>query len=96
MAIEKSKFLFTHQEKILDDVEAIIRAYPKTIEVSQNSGLWYSNGATGPEWFSMEVVCLQRDKETIQDFINENLKILDADHADITFTDLQIYSKEIQ
>jgi hypothetical protein len=95
MTAEKSKFLFTHREEILDEIEGLIRANLKVIEVSQNSGFWYSNGETGPEWFSMEVICLRRDKETVQDFINENLKFLDADHIGKTFTDLQIYSTEI-
>lgn len=43
-------------------------------DVFQDTGYWYSNGETGPEWFSMHVRCEVEDAEEIQAFIEQELK----------------------
>lgn len=67
------KFIFTHSEKALDAIESTIENHPKVTSVFQDSGNWYSNGETGPEWFSMHVRCKVEDTEEIQQFINDAL-----------------------
>jgi len=74
------RFIFTHSEDVLDAIERKVEAHPKVESVSQDSGFWYSNGETGPEWFSMHVRCKVEDAEEIQHFITALLKESGDDH----------------
>lgn len=79
------KFIFTHSEKALDAIESAVSNHPKVEDVFQDSGFWYSNGETGPEWFSMHVRCKEEDAETVQAFIEEELKNRDYDYQHINY-----------
>ena len=72
---EKSyKFIFTHEEDVLDKIQGAVEKHPKVTDVFQDSGFWYSNGETGPEWFSMHVRCKHKDSDEVQAFIIDELK----------------------
>lgn len=68
------KFIFTHNEKALDAIESAVKNHPKVEDAFQDSGFWYSNGETGPEWFSMHVRCKEEDAEAVQAFIEQELE----------------------
>ena len=78
-------FIFTHEEEYLDKINSKVQDHPKVIEASQDYGNWYSNGETGPEWFSMHVRCLEKDVETVQTFIESELKKLGASISGIRY-----------
>ena len=64
------RFTFTHDEQVLDAIESTIADHPLVEAVFQDSGYWYSNGETGPEWFSMTVECKPQHALEIEHFIN--------------------------
>ena len=94
MSSQLYNFTFIHEEEILDAIHSIVSDHPKVLEVSQGSGNWYTNGETGPEWFTMDVICHDEDKELVQEFIKKELKKLNTYH-DINFTSMFIYSHKI-
>ena len=79
------KFIFTHEEAILDAIESTVKAHPKVIDAFQDSGFWYSNGETGPEWFSLHVSCEEEDAASVQGFIREELKKLGTHYEHVNF-----------
>lgn len=79
------RFIFTHNEDALDAIESIVRSHPKVTDVYQDTGNWYSNGETGPEWFSMHVRCKETDSEEVQQFITAELQERNYDTAGIRF-----------
>lgn len=79
------RFIFTHEEAALDSIESAVIAHPKVIGAFQDSGYWYSNGETGPEWFSMHVKCREQDSEEVKEFIREALKEREYSYKHINF-----------
>ena len=79
------KFIFTHSEKALDAIESTVKNHPKVKDAFQDSGFWYSNGETGPEWFSMHVRCKEEDAEEIQAFIEQELENRGHSHQHINY-----------
>ena len=79
------KFIFTHSEKALDAIESAVKNHPKVKDAFQDSGFWYSNGETGPEWFSMHVRCKEEDAEEIQAFIEQELENRGYSHQNINY-----------
>lgn len=73
MASKQLKFIFTADEGLLDSIERGLREHPKVTSVSQDSGFWYTNGETGPEWFSMHVCFLENDKDEVEQLIQSTL-----------------------
>lgn len=67
------RFIFTHSEEALDAIESVVANHPKVERVFQDSGYWYSNGETGPEWHSMHVICDRKDSDEIQEFVKDQL-----------------------
>jgi hypothetical protein len=80
------RFIFTHAEEALDSIEAAVSAHPKVEQVFQDSGYWYSNGETGPEWYSMHVICQEEDGEELQEFVRQQLKARGFMSTDVRFT----------
>lgn len=72
-AMKKLKFIFTNEEEVLDAIRSTIANHPKVTHVFQDSGFWYTNGETGPEWFSMHVCFNEPDQEEVEKFIGETL-----------------------
>ena len=79
------KFIFTHDEGVLDTIEVSIENHPKVKHVFQDTGYWYSNGETGPEWFSMHVICEVEDADEVQNFIVALLKEKGFGHQGVNF-----------
>lgn len=71
--MKKLKFIFTSDEEVLDSIHTTLAKHPKVTHVFQDSGFWYTNGETGPEWFSMHVCFDEPNKEAVEKFIEETL-----------------------
>lgn len=82
----KYSFIVVHDEEILDAIEPAVKGHPEVIDSFQDTGNWYSNGETGPEWFSMHVYCREDDSDRVKEFVREELRKLNAYHDDIKFT----------
>ena len=78
-------FYFTHEEDALDSIQTLVESHPKVKSATQDSGFWYSNGETGPEWFSMIVACKVEESEEIKKFIQEKLKEKNFSYEHINF-----------
>lgn len=82
--------IFTHDESALDAIESTVSEHSAVIDVFQDSGQWYSNGESGPEWFTMHVVCLKKDQEGVKQMINDVLK--DKGYSDqVSFMQERVY-----
>jgi hypothetical protein len=71
---QKYYFVFSLSQETLNALEPLLEEHPNVQSVCQNTGNWYSNGETGPEWFSMNVYCLEESSDLIEAFIREKIK----------------------
>lgn len=69
MSKRKLKFIFTSEEAILDKIRPTIESHELVTEVFEDSGYWYSNGETGPEWHSMHVCFDEPHQEAVEKHI---------------------------
>lgn len=67
-------FRFSHEEQALEAIESAVENHSNVLSVGSDTGYWYTNGETGPEWFAMIVACKVDDYEEIKDFIRQQLK----------------------
>ena len=71
---DKLKYIITLDEAIIDGLERDFAAHDKVRSTSQDSGFWYSNGETGPEWFTVHVYFLKNDEEAVRTHLEACLK----------------------
>ena len=66
--------IITASESCCYDLENRIKDHPHVIDTFQNSGFWYSNGETGPEWFTLHVEAEEQWKTVVENLVNQELK----------------------
>ena len=44
---------------------------PLVIDTFEDSGFWYSNGETGPEWFTVHIEAKYKNKDEIEKLVEE-------------------------
>ena len=69
----KLKYIITLDEALIDQLECEFQNHEKVSSTDQDSGFWYTNGETGPEWFTVHVHFLEKDHEAVKSHIESCL-----------------------
>ncbi len=56
-------------EKTCEQIERMLKNHNDIIDIYLDSGFWYSNGETGPEWFTVHLIVSPSKKETVEKLI---------------------------
>ena len=48
-----------------------LNSNPLVIDTFEDSGFWYSNGETGPEWFTVHIKAKYKNKDEIEKLVEE-------------------------
>ena len=48
-----------------------LNSNPLVIDTFEDSGFWYSNGETGPEWFTVHIEAKYKNKDEIEKLVEE-------------------------
>jgi hypothetical protein len=70
----KSRYIITAEEDVCEELEKRVKTNRYVIDTFQNTGNWYSNGETGPEWFTLTIEAKWNNKEEIEQLVKEELK----------------------
>ena len=77
MSKDISRLILTASEEVCDALESQLKGQPGVLATFQNSGFWYSNGETGPEWFTITIEADYSKKEAIEALVHSKLDALD-------------------
>ncbi len=69
-----STLIVTASEDTCDDLELNISNHDHVVGTFQDTGNWYSNGETGPEWFTIHIKTSQDRKEEVETLVKLSLK----------------------
>ena len=73
---EKSNYIITASSNVCSALASRLEKHPLVLRVYEDSGFWYSNGETGPEWFTVTIQTHWKNKKEIEDLVKEELKKL--------------------
>ena len=71
MAEEVWTLIITTSEATCEQISDETENLPFVKGVFQDSGFWYSNGETGPEWFTVHIQVSPKDKSKLEKFLDE-------------------------
>lgn len=73
---ETNTLIITAQEPICDQLEGLIKDHPLVINTFQDTGNWYTNGETGPEWFTLHIETASKNCNKIDALVDEQLTLI--------------------
>ncbi|MFD2567475.1 hypothetical protein [Pseudotenacibaculum haliotis] len=73
-----SKYIITAKEEVCSKLARVLKKYPVVKDTFENSGFWYTNGETGPEWFTVTIEADFKDKDEIEMLLQQELKNMNA------------------
>lgn len=68
-----SRYIITASEPVCAALATRLAHHPLVIGTFENTGNWYSNGETGPEWFTVTVEAKWENKEIIEKLVSDSL-----------------------
>ena len=71
-----SRYIITASEETCAALAINLKSHPKVLSTFEDTGNWYTNGETGPEWFTVTVEADYKDKETIEELVSNELQKL--------------------
>ena len=71
-----SRYIITASEETCAALAVNLKSHPKVLNTFEDTGNWYSNGETGPEWFTVTIEANYSDKEIIEDLVSNELQKL--------------------
>lgn len=69
-----SNYIITASEEICSILADRLKDHPLVEDTSEESGFWYSNGETGPEWFTVTIEADYKNKEVIEELVSSELR----------------------
>ena len=69
-----SKYIIPVSEEICSELVRRLKDHPLVEDTSEGSGLWYSNGETGPEWFTATIEADFNNKESVEELVPSELR----------------------
>ena len=75
MSKKTSRWIVQASEETCDLLAEEMKSCPQVVGTFTDSGFWYSNGETGPEWFTVTVEANYYDKEKVEAFLEEICKL---------------------
>lgn len=71
-----AKLIVTAAESTCELLEQRIKAHPYIVDTFQDTGNWYTNGETGPEWFTLHIETAQGWEKEVETLVNTELQHL--------------------
>lgn len=71
-----SRYIITASEGVCGALASSLKSHPKVLSTFEDTGFWYTNGETGPEWFTVTIEANYDDKEEIEDLVATELNAL--------------------
>ncbi len=68
-----SKLIVTAAEDTCDRLELRVTNHPHIIDTFQDTGNWYTNGETGPEWFTLHIETSEDWEKEVEAFVKSEL-----------------------
>ena len=75
--LQVSTLIVTASEDTCLELESKISNHDAVVDTFQDTGNWYSNGETGPEWFTIHITTTKDRKEDIEALVKLELKKMD-------------------
>lgn len=72
-----SRYIITASEGTCSFLCHQLKGHKLVQDTFEDSGFWYSNGETGPEWFTVTIEADCKYKEEIENLVSETLKEAD-------------------
>ena len=72
--MEVSRYIITASENICFTLAYKLKEHSLVIDTFENTGNWYTNGETGPEWFTVTIEAEWKNKEAVEHLVSEELK----------------------
>lgn len=72
--MKTNRYIITASDEVCTRLRIALANHPLVISIFENSGFWYTNGETGPEWFTVTIEALCSNKEKIENLVQETLK----------------------
>lgn len=67
-----STLIVTASEDVCSTLANTLNSHSLVIDTYEDSGFWYSNGETGPEWFTVNIRADYKNKEEIEKLVEEH------------------------
>ena len=71
-----SRYIITASEETCEKLSESLKSHPLVIHTFENTGNWYTNGETGPEWFTVTIEAKWKHKEAIEELVSQELNRL--------------------
>ncbi|WP_340075731.1 hypothetical protein [Leptobacterium sp. I13] len=72
--METSRLIITASEGVCSTLASRLKKHPYVIDTFEDSGYWYSNGETGPEWFTATIETTYNHKDAVEKAVEDELK----------------------
>jgi hypothetical protein len=69
-----SRYIITASEGTCSFLCNYLKGHKLIQDTFENSGFWYSNGETGPEWFTVTIEADYKHKEEIEKLVSVTLQ----------------------
>ncbi len=76
--MKSSRYIITASEGVCSKLAMSLKNHELVIDTYENSGNWYTNGETGPEWFTVTVEANYNNKAIIEKLVSNALKELNT------------------
>ena len=70
-SIKTHNLIIVASEHNCNIIEANLKGHPYAIDIFQETGNWYTNGETGPEWFTVTIKALSKHTSEIERAVRE-------------------------
>lgn len=71
-----SRYIITASEGVCGALASSLKSHLKVLSTFDDTGFWYTNGETGPEWFTVTIEANYNDKEEIEALVAAELKAM--------------------
>ena len=72
-----ARYIITASEGTCSALCLRLKDHKLVQNVFEDSGFWYTNGETGPEWFTATIEADYKHKEVIEKLVRDTLKEMD-------------------
>ena len=76
--MKSSRYIITASEGVCSKLAMSLKNHELVIDTFENSGNWYTNGETGPAWFTVTIESYWKNKESIEKLVSDELKKMNA------------------
>ncbi len=76
---DTSTLIITASDRTCSALNRKLQNHPSIIDTFEDTGFWYTNGETGPEWFTIHIKTLSKNTTTIENLVSSALSDLNLE-----------------